>query len=62
MIIILYDEVEAKMGKGKGAKDLKNRLSKARGAIGVFQNKCLRRILLQWKDHISTEELLEKQG
>ena len=30
-------------------------------AMDVFHNKCLRRILLiQWQDHVSTEDLLER--
>ena len=30
-------------------------------AVEVFYNKCLRRILqIQWQDHVSTEELLER--
>ena len=93
--------------EGGGMRDLRNRISKARGAfiklkkiwssksitrrtkiklyktlvvpvllygcetwkmnkgddkeIDVFQNKCLRKILkVQWKDHVSTEELLKR--
>ena len=95
--------------EGGGMKDIKNRLSKARGAsvrlkkiwdsksisrrtklrlyktivvavllyecetwkmnkgddkqIYVFQNTCLKRILqIGWKDHVTTQELLEKAG
>ena len=30
-------------------------------AVNVFHNKCLRRILqIQWQNHVSTEELLER--
>ena len=30
-------------------------------AVDVFHNKCLRRILqIQWQNHVSTEELLER--
>ena len=29
--------------------------------MDVFHNKCLRRILpIQWQDHVSTEDLLER--
>ena len=32
-----------------------------RHSFDVFQSKCLRRILkVQWKDHVSTEELLKR--
>ena len=47
--VLLYGCETWKMNKGDNK------------AINVFHNKCLRRILkIQWQDHISTEELLER--
>ena len=105
----IFNYLGATICKGGGMKDIKNRLSKARGAfvrlkkiwnsksisrktklrlyktlvvpvllygckiwkmnkgddkrIDVFHNTCLRRILrIDWKDHVTTQELLEKAG